>query len=59
MDGITQSIKDLDLRICEYAVLNPATVSNGQSTSPKLLSDLEPSDELREIEKELGMNYDL
>ena len=56
MDGITQSIKDLDLRICEYAVLNPATVSNGQSTSPKLLSDLEPSDELREIEKELGMN---
>ena len=55
MDGLTATINEIDLKINEFAVLPSATAetTKGQKSTPKLLSDLEPSDELREIEREL------
>ena len=56
MEGLTATISEIDLKINEFAVLpspTPETTKGGQKATPKLLSDLEPSDELREIEREL------
>ena len=60
--GITGSIEEIDLKVSQYAVLNTSgsgtdknttTISNTKQSSKKLLSDIEPSEELREIEREL------
>ena len=52
MEGLTATISEIDLKINEFAVL-PTPETKDQKATPKLLSDLEPSDELREIEREL------
>ena len=57
--GITGSIEEIDHKVSQYAVLNiPGVSGSGNTTiskqsSKKLLSDIEPSEELREIEREL------
>ena len=46
VSGLSQSIQEVDTKTSQYAVL-------GSANDKKLLSDLEPSEELREIESEL------
>ena len=54
--GIAQSVQDIEVKVSQYAILhsNAGGKDDGSSQSkPSKLSDLEPSDELREIEREL------
>ena len=57
MAGLSQSIRDLEAKISDYSclILTPTTSPDGASLPPasSKLSDIEPSDELREIEREL------
>merc|ERR1712025_1096254 len=51
VNGLNQSIQELDTKASQFAVVvMPSKSSNDKSSK---LSDLEPSEELREIESEL------
>ena len=58
VNGIAQSLQEIEGKVSQYAILHSAAKNarDGQSPNSRKLSDLEPSDELREIERELVSN---
>ena len=58
VNGIAQSLQEIEGKVSQYAILHGAAnnARDGQSQNSRKLSDLEPSDELREIERELVSN---
>ena len=53
IDGIVQSVQDIEFKVSQYAILHSNSGDGSSQRKPSKLSDLEPSDELREIEREL------